>query len=49
VIWELAGRTYPAGEHMVSFDAGNLSGGVYLISMKAGEFSATRKLTVPGR
>jgi lysophospholipase L1-like esterase len=40
---ELAGRTYPAGSHAVEIQ-GSLPGGVYLYTMKAGEFSATRKL-----
>lgn len=45
---ELAGRMYPAGSHAVEIQ-GSLPGGVYLYTMKAGEFSATRKLARAGR
>ena len=42
-IAELAGRTFPSGEHTVEFKSGNLAKGIYLYSMKAENFSATRK------
>lgn len=46
---ELAGKTFSPGEHTVEFKRGNLPGGVYLYSIRVGEFSATRKMTLSGR
>lgn len=34
----------PAGEYDITFDAGSLSSGVYYYQMKAGNFTATKKL-----
>ena len=39
----LVSENQPAGNYDVTFDAGNLSSGVYYYIMKAGEFSATKK------
>jgi len=36
----------PAGEHRVSFDASNLSNGVYLYEIRAGSFREARTMTV---
>lgn len=33
-----------AGTHSLNFDAGNLSTGVYILFMKAGDFTSTRKI-----
>jgi lysophospholipase L1-like esterase len=41
---ELAGQNFPAGEHGVSFQNGDLAKGVYFVAFKAGPFSAGRKL-----
>ena len=35
-----------AGRHQVGFDASELSAGVYLYVIEAGEFSATRRMTL---
>lgn len=45
-IAELAGKEYSAGEHTVEFDAQNLSDGIYFYSIKAGDYFASRKMTV---
>lgn len=34
------------GEHSISFDAKNLSSGIYFYTIKAGEFQSTRKMTL---
>jgi len=36
--------TMAAGQHNVNFDAANLSNGIYFYQLKAGEFSAVRKM-----
>jgi flagellar hook assembly protein FlgD len=43
-------HNYPAGEHAVKWDGrdetGNIvNSGIYLINFKAGDFSASRKIT----
>ena len=43
-IAELAGREYSAGWHSVSFDASNLSSGVYFYALRAGKFSTSKKM-----
>ncbi len=40
----LNGEVKSAGYHTVQFDAGRLSSGTYLVTMKAGNFVATHKL-----
>ncbi|NBC02527.1 MAG: T9SS type A sorting domain-containing protein, partial [Bacteroidetes bacterium] len=42
----LVNETVAAGSHQVSFDAGDLSSGVYLYRLTAGNQVFTRKLTV---
>lgn len=43
-IVELAGKNYTRGKHSISFDAANLSNGIYFYTIKAGDFSMTRKM-----
>lgn len=53
-VYDTAGRllgtvvdqTMPAGFHSVTLDAGGLATGVYLYELRAGEFTATRKMVV---
>ena len=40
----LANGVFPAGSHSVNFMANNLSSGVYVYILRAGSFSATRKM-----
>ena len=40
----LVNQTQAAGKHTVSFDAGNLSNGVYLYSIKADNFTNIKKM-----
>ncbi|MBT7617010.1 MAG: T9SS type A sorting domain-containing protein, partial [Calditrichaeota bacterium] len=53
-IYNLAGRKietlvkghYTAGYHTLIWEAGSVSAGTYLINVKAGEYSATRKIVL---
>ena len=45
----VAGRTFSTGEHRVSLSSGTLKSGVYLVAMKAGAFSVSRKVFVSGQ
>ena len=42
----LINETIDAGVYTISFDASNLSAGVYIYSIKAGEFQAAKKMTL---
>jgi hypothetical protein len=42
----LAGGIYPAGSHQVSWDATNFASGIYFYKLKAGEYSAERKMAL---
>ncbi|MHC1738786.1 MAG: Omp28-related outer membrane protein [Ignavibacteriaceae bacterium] len=42
----LVNETKGAGDHSVNFEAGNLSSGIYIVEMKAGDFNAKRKITL---
>ncbi|MBN2009212.1 endo-1,4-beta-xylanase [candidate division KSB1 bacterium] len=46
VVKQLVSGRYPAGSYNVAFDASNLSSGVYLYSLTAGDFLSVKKLTV---
>jgi lysophospholipase L1-like esterase len=46
-IAELAGRNFPSGRHTVEFESKNLIKGMYLFSIKADEFAASRKMILP--
>ncbi len=43
---ELAGKEYTAGKHKVEFNAQSLSKGIYFYTLKAGDFSASRKMII---
>jgi len=45
-IAELAAKEYTAGRHTVEFDARKLSSGIYFYTLKAGHFSASRKMII---
>ncbi len=42
----LANRQMVSGTHTVSFDASDLSSGIYIYRLKAGEFSLTKRMTL---
>lgn len=43
---ELAGKEYPAGIHAVEFNGSHLAKGIYFYTLKADDFSATRKMVL---
>jgi uncharacterized repeat protein (TIGR01451 family) len=43
---ELVNGYRPAGQHEISFDAGNLSSGIYVYRLEAGNFSGTQKMVL---
>jgi hypothetical protein len=45
-IAELAGKEYSEGRHTIDFDAQNLAKGIYFYTLKADNFSKSRKLTI---
>ncbi len=45
---ELAGKEYPQGKHTVEFHSENLSEGIYFYSIKAGQFTMSRKMIIHG-
>jgi lysophospholipase L1-like esterase len=48
-IAELAGKKFSSGRHTVEFNGRNLAQGTYVYSIRAGKFSASRKLVFPFR
>ena len=46
---KLAGKSFSPGEHTVELKTDGLAKGIYLYSMKAAEFSATRKMMISDR
>jgi hypothetical protein len=47
-IVELAGKEYSTGRHTIEFDAKSLSKGIYIYTIKADKFSASKKMTIQG-
>jgi lysophospholipase L1-like esterase len=45
----VAARAYAPGPHEAAFDASGLAGGIYLVSMRAEGFTATRTMALTGR
>lgn len=43
-ITELAGETYSAGIHSVNFDASNLTSGTYFYTLRAGDYTISKKM-----
>lgn len=48
-IADIPGKTFSAGEHTMEFETKNIPDGTYLISLQAGEFSASEKVVFPVR
>lgn len=48
-IIELAGKEYSTGKHTVEFDTKNLAKGIYLYTIKADKFSASKKMIIQGK
>ena len=46
VLQLIKGENMGAGRHSVDFDASKLASGIYVYRLKAGEFSATKKITL---
>lgn len=44
VVQHIAGRNFPAGSHLIKWDAANCPSGLYLLSVKAGDSIENRKL-----
>ncbi|MFH0736109.1 MAG: T9SS type A sorting domain-containing protein [bacterium] len=43
---KLVGEFKPAGRYSVSFNGNNLSSGLYIYQLKAGEFISTKKMVL---
>lgn len=43
---EIVNADFPAGYHKVAFDGSNLSSGVYIYQIKAGQFTAAKKMNL---
>jgi hypothetical protein len=48
-IIDLAGKEYAQGKYTVEFDTKNLAKGIYIYTMKAGQFSSTQKMIIQGQ
>ncbi len=46
VIEELAGEEFPQGKHTVEFNSGNLAKGIYFYTIKAGNYSGSKKMII---
>jgi glucuronoarabinoxylan endo-1,4-beta-xylanase len=44
VVAELAGKQYVAGVHSLTFDASHLASGIYFYTLRAGDFTQTKKM-----
>jgi len=47
-ISELAGKEFATGMHTIEFDSKSLSKGIYIYTIKADKFSASKKMTMQG-
>jgi hypothetical protein len=45
-IAELAGKEYSTGLYTVEFDTGTLGNGIYIYTLKTGNFSVSRKMII---
>jgi hypothetical protein len=46
VVAELAGKDFPQGKHVIPFESGKFSKGIYIYVLRTGDFSASKKLTI---
>ena len=48
-ITELAGKNYPQGKHVVTFDAKDLSNGMYYYTLKTDQYTMSRKMILKNK
>tara|TARA_R110002096_G_scaffold183757_3_gene361802 strand:- start:3185 stop:3340 length:156 start_codon:yes stop_codon:yes gene_type:complete len=42
----IANRSFSSGKHTINFDASSLASGTYFYTIKSGQFTETRKMTL---